>query len=125
MDVIATINNSISLVSRLREISKNLSEAELKNLLADLSLELADAKILIAELKTELAAKSAEIASLKTKDPTTRQRPSGTQWGCYKFEGEEGLFCTGCYDSKGLKSMTNRLSTRFRSCPVCKATIGS
>ena len=50
MDILATLNHSISLVSRLREISKNLSEAEFKNLLADLSSELADAKIKIAEL---------------------------------------------------------------------------
>ena len=60
MDILATLNHSISLVSRLREISKNLSEAEFKNLLADLSSELADAKIHIAELKTQLAALAEE-----------------------------------------------------------------
>ena len=125
MDIVATINHSISLVGRLREISKNLSEAEFKNLLADLSLELADAKIQIAELKGELAAKTQEIQSFKASDPTTKQRPSGIKWGCYRFEGEEGLFCTACYDSKGKKSLTNRLSSSRRGCPVCKAEIGT
>ena len=55
MDLLSTINHSISLVGRLREISKNITEAEFKNVLADLSNELADAKLQIASLKEENA----------------------------------------------------------------------
>lgn len=124
MDVLATLNHSISLVSRLREISKNLSEAEFKNLLADLSSELADAKIHIAELKTQLAVLAEENRSLKSAALENKQTPS-QKWGCYEFEGEQGLFCTACYDSKGKKSLTNRMSSTRRSCPVCKAVIGT
>jgi hypothetical protein len=54
-DIITGINNAIALVTRLREVSKNISEVEFKNLLADLSGELADAKLQIAELKERLA----------------------------------------------------------------------
>ena len=125
MDIVASINHSISLVSRLREISKNISEAEFKNLLADLSNELADAKIQIAELKEQLAAKSQEMTNLKSALPQDRAKPSGILWGCYQFEGQEGLFCSACYDTKGKKSLTNRLSSTRRSCPVCKAVIGT
>lgn len=124
VDILATLNHSISLVSRLREISKNLSEAEFKNLLADLSSELADAKIHIAELKTQLAALAEENRSLKAAAPESKQTPT-QKWGCYQFEGEQGLFCTACYDSKGKKSLTNRLSSTRRSCPVCKTVIGT
>jgi len=124
MDILATINHSISLVGRLREISKNISEAEFKNLLADLASELADAKLQTAELKTQLAAQAEELRALKTAAPENKQKPT-IQWGCYKFEGEDGLFCTACYDSKGKKSLTNRLSSTRRSCPVCKAVIGT
>ena len=125
MDIVASINHSISVVARLHEISKNISEAEFKNLLADLANDLADAKVRIAELNGKIALQAQEIQSLKAADPSARQRPTGTQWGCYKFEGEEGLFCTACYDSKGKRSITNRINSRSRSCPVCKATIGS
>jgi hypothetical protein len=45
--------------------------------------------------------------------------------GCYQFDGEEGLFCTACYDTKGRKIRTARLNTKFRQCPSCKATLGS
>jgi len=47
------------------------------------------------------------------------------KWGCYEFDGEEGLFCTACYDTKGQKIRTTRLSSKFRQCPVCKAVFGS
>lgn len=124
MDLVATINHSLSIVARLRELSKHLSEVEFKNLLADLSNELADAKLQIADLKTQLAAQADEIRSLKAAAPENRQKPK-IKWGCYAFEGEEGLFCTACYDSNGKKSLTNRLSSTRRSCPVCKAVIGT
>lgn len=124
MDIISNLNNSISIVSRLIEISKNISEAEFKNLLADLSLELADAKLELANLKEELALLKQKNAELERAKPENKQKPT-LLWGCYKFEGEEGLFCTACYDTKGLKSQTNRVSSNFRSCPVCKATIGT
>lgn len=51
MDIISTVNNSITLVKRLRVISKNISDAEFSNLLADLSLELAGVKLESASLK--------------------------------------------------------------------------
>ena len=44
-DIVTTISTAISLTSRLKEISENIRDAEFKNLLADLTLELADAKI--------------------------------------------------------------------------------
>lgn len=124
MDVISSLSNAITIASRLREISKNISEAEFKNLLADLSLELADAKLEMVSLKEEIATLKQRAFELERAKPENKQKPT-LQWGCYKFDGEEGLFCTACYDSKGVKSQTNRKSTRFRSCPVCKATIGS
>ncbi|MGP3789328.1 hypothetical protein [Pseudomonas sp. B392_1p] len=124
MDIVSTINNSISIVSRLRDISKNLSEAEFKNLLADLSTELADAKLQIADLKIQLAIQTDELRALKSANPEAKQKPT-IKWGCYKFDGEEGLYCSACYDSKGQKSLTNRLNSNRRSCPVCKAVIGS
>lgn len=124
-DILSGINNAITIVGRLREVSKNIAEVEFKNLLADLSGELADAKLQIADLKERVALQAQEIQALKRGDPTSKQKPSGKKWGCYQFEGEEGLFCTGCYDARGVKSQTNRLDPRHRSCPVCRATIGS
>jgi hypothetical protein len=52
-DLISSVSTAISLASRLREISKNIEDAEFKNIVADLSLELADAKLTIADLISE------------------------------------------------------------------------
>ncbi|CUK22723.1 Uncharacterised protein [Achromobacter sp. 2789STDY5608615] len=100
MDIISIIGTSIGLAQRLREISKNVADAEFKNLLADLSSELAHAKLEAASLKEKLAALQEENALLKQTVSPSAEKPSGRKWGCYQFEGESGLFCPGCWDSK-------------------------
>jgi len=125
MDIISTISTSTRLAQRLREISKNIADAEFKNLLADLSSELADAKLEAASLKEKLAALQEENLLLKYTASSSTEQPSGRKWGGYQFEGESGLFCSGCWDSKRKKSSTTRIDTNFRKCPVCQATLGA
>jgi hypothetical protein len=123
MDVVAGLTNAIGIVSRIREISKNIEQAEFKNLLADLSMELADAKLQVVGLKEQVAELQQRNSELARARPENKQKPK-LKWGCYQFEGEEGLFCTACYDTKGVKSQTSRVTSRFRLCPVCNATLG-
>lgn len=120
MDIISPINNSLALLTRLREISKHISEAEIKNVIADLSLELADAKLAAAELKEQIVSLKEEISALKAhKQP--EEKPD-MQRGCYFFDGDSSrLYCTACYDSKGAKSLTSRGPRGYRICGVCKA----
>lgn len=54
----------------------------------------------------------------------SREKPS-VEWGCYQFDGEDGLFCTACYDTKGNRIRTTRLDIKFRQCPFCKARFGA
>jgi len=65
-DIISSLSSAITLSTRLREISKNIENAEFKNLLADLSLELADAKLKISELVNENTELKEGLQSLKT-----------------------------------------------------------
>ncbi len=125
MDIFSAISNALTLVQRLREISKNISESEFKNLLADLSSELADVKLEAATLKGKIAVLQEENRLLKDITPDKEDKPIGTKWGCYQFINDDGLYCTGCWDSQRKKIRTNRVNSRFRSCPVCKATIGA
>jgi hypothetical protein len=125
MDIILSLSNSITLVKRLREISKNVAEAEFKNILADLSSELADVKIEAATLKEMVASLQEENRLLRATAPAKEDKPIGTKWGCYQFRNDDGLYCTGCWDSQRKKIRTSRQSTKFRQCPVCKAIIGS
>jgi len=125
LDITSAVNNAIALVQRLREISKNITEAKFKNLLADLSNELADLKLETAALKEQMAHLKEENRILISTSQPADEKPIGVKWGCYQFGGNEGLYCTACWDSKRRKSRTTRLNTRFRQCPVCKALIGA
>lgn len=125
MDIVSTVNNSLKLVKRLKEISKNISDAEFSNLLADLSMELADVKLESASLKEELASLKDEVRVLRSTVSVPDEKPMGIKWGCYQFPSDTSLYCTGCWDSKRNKSITNRVNSKFRSCSVCKAEIGS
>ena len=100
MDIVASIGQAIDLVTRLREVSKNVAEAEFRNLLADLSNELADAKLEAASLKEKIANLKEENRILKETKQPSEEKPIGTKWGCYQFNEDDGLYCTACWDSK-------------------------
>jgi hypothetical protein len=123
MDIISSLNNSITLVRRLQEISTNVTDAEFKKLLAELSRELADAKIEATALQEMIAALKEENGELVTAVPDREDKPVKISWGCYQFRGDRGLYCTGCWDSHHKKVRTNRLSTMFRQCPVCQMKV--
>lgn len=125
MDIITTISSSITLAKRLREISKNIENAEFKNLLADLSSELADLKLEAASLKERLAALQEENSLLKMTTQSADEKPVGRKWGCYKFQDDNALYCPACWDSKRKKSSTTRVNANFRLCSVCQAPLGA
>jgi hypothetical protein len=111
-------------LERLLKISKNIREAEFKNILADMHNELADAKLAAATLKEEIVALKEENALLKHQK-SNKEKPN-IKWGCYYFDNDDSrLYCTACYDSKGLKSLTTRINTKFRRCNVCGALVGN
>lgn len=121
-DLISTASSAIQLVGRLREINKNISNAEFSNALADLAIELSELKIRVAglleendQLKRQLAQK--QIAVLEFKD-----------FAYYSVSGD-GPFCPGCYDGNGKNVRLTKLSEPFtafgsHSCPACKETFG-
>lgn len=64
-DIATSIATAITLAQRLREISNNIKDAEFKNLLADLSLELADVKLKLAGVLEENINLKDQIHKLK------------------------------------------------------------
>jgi hypothetical protein len=52
-DILSSLATAPTLVSRITTISKTIRDAEFKNLLADLNIELADIKIKLAEVVDE------------------------------------------------------------------------
>ncbi|NCC52911.1 MAG: hypothetical protein EOM20_17105 [Spartobacteria bacterium] len=65
-DVIDAVSNAISLTKRLRNISENIKEAEFRNIVADLSVELAEAKMKLADLISENADLRKQLSEIET-----------------------------------------------------------
>ena len=119
VEFFSALNNSIDLAKRLREISKNIKDAEFNQVLADLYNQLADVKIQMANLKEQVADLKEENHALKTAQPENKQKPKLVR-SCYVFDGEEGEYCTGCFDSQGKKIQVVRVLNRVFKCPVCE-----
>ncbi|WP_018233694.1 hypothetical protein [Thioalkalivibrio thiocyanodenitrificans] len=129
VDVVASVQNALDILGKLRTLAKKIENAEFSMLLADLSSELADAKLEVSELKTKLASANEEkhklaalLASRASGKPTLHE-------GVYQFEGEEGLFCTACFDTQEKKVRVTALTGPFKTfgkweCPSCKAVYG-
>jgi len=78
MDIISKVKNLMTLVNRLREISKNFSDTEFSDLLADLSQEVANITLEAASLKEELASLKDEIRILKSVRHDPELKPTDT-----------------------------------------------
>ncbi|KRA54156.1 hypothetical protein ASD77_05895 [Pseudoxanthomonas sp. Root65] len=121
-DLIAAASTAIQLVGRLREINKNVENAEFSNALADLAIELSELKIKVAgllgendQLRRQLAQRQA--IALEFKD------------FAYYSESGDGPFCPGCYDGATKTIRLTKLTEGFtvfgsHSCPACKETFG-
>lgn len=121
-DLISTASSALQLVSRLREINKNIANAEFSNALADLAIELSELKIKVAglldendQLKRQLAQKQSNALEFK-------------EFAYFSATGD-GPFCPGCHDSHGKTIRLTKLSAPFtafgsHSCPACKENFG-
>jgi hypothetical protein len=112
----------------MRAFSKKIEDADFKMLLADLSGELADAKVEVAQLKVEIARLSEENQSLNARlSQKALGRPVFSE-GAYTFEGEQGTFCTVCFDTRQQRVRLSKLQPPFNTfgrweCPSCKAIL--
>ena len=119
--VFTAVANSIQIVSRLREINKNVENAEFSNALADLGLELAQLKSELASVLDENTLLKAQLATVQEPKPDLEYKA-----GAYFKNGVEGPFCSGCYDNNGklvrmspVPGRGSRLASHI--CPVCNA----
>jgi hypothetical protein len=126
-EIVKTIATAVGGLKSLTDIAATITNAkqrqELNGIIAELQTALLAARQQMLEMQTEHERVLQENKLLKeAKAP--RERPK-IKWGCYQFDGEEGLFCTACYDTRGQKILTTRLNSSYRSCPVCKVMFGA
>jgi hypothetical protein len=130
---LSTVSQAIKLANDLRSIDKEVSHAELKLKIADLTGALADLKMTLTDAKSEATEKDAEIARLKglqrrLADDTVelygykyRKRTDGKQGGA------GNPFCDVCLQKNGLLIETANVPGKgfiAVQCPNCNATYG-
>ena len=127
MDVVASLQNAINIAGKLRDLSKKIEDADFRMYLADLSNELADAKLEAANLKIELSNLTTKCHELEQRANQRSADKPTLKDGTYAFDGDQGQYCTACFDVHGKKVNLSKLSSAFRSigkwrCPSCNAT---
>jgi TolA-binding protein len=127
IETFKTLGTALTSIKTISDIAATITNAQLRQELngkiADLQGAIITARQQMLEMQEKYEQVLEENKQLKM-ITAPRQKPQ-MQWGCYRFEGEDGLFCTACYDTKGQKIQTTRLDIDFRRCPVCKAVFGA
>ena len=128
MSLLVSVNHAFTLAQRLREITKNIEDAEFKNVLADLCMELADAKLAIADVTEENAKLKSELTKLRHSTGASASELEFKEFAYFNGEGD-GPFCPGCYDSSKTKIRLKKETGHFKvfganSCPKCKEHFG-
>jgi hypothetical protein len=68
----------------------------------------------------QIAELSKEVHRLAQNDTSYKMK-----WGCLVFEGDENLYCPGCFLDRGKKIPTSRFNSSARFCSACKTGIPS
>jgi regulator of replication initiation timing len=127
MEIISVVSNALGIASRLKEISKNIQDAEFNNLLADLSLELADLKVRLADVLDENSNLKNELLNYKHSQSSSSELQYRD--GMYFQLDGSGPFCPGCFDSNKKIIRLRKEDGPFATlcdytCPVCKEAYG-
>ena len=115
-EIIATVSAAITTAKKLKEISDKIKDAELRNLIGDLSLELAEIKMQLADVMHENTELKNKIRTLESPegDPCPKCRKRG--WHVESSNpdptfGELGVFGV-CTDARFVASRSRGWSPR-------------
>ena len=108
----------------------NLAQQARKQLqIADRDYSALEARIQVLEsenlkLQAEVNPTKRDNARLKEEIERTHKRDEYKMvYGCMKFEGDEKLYCPGCFFDRGKKIPTGRKNIKYRFCAACKTDI--
>mgnify|MGYP001557810699 CR=1 FL=1 len=123
VDPLAVINATVSTVTKLTTLAGTIKNADLKLLVADLTLEIAQTKTTMAALIDDNRQLKATISAYNTPKTSVQVKD-----GLY-FTDNDGPFCIACFDDKNKLIRISEVSGHFNvfgkyKCPVCAAYYG-
>lgn len=126
MTAAATVTQSLKLVKEIREIDKNIGEAELKAKMAELYSTLADVKMALADTHDQMKAKDAEIERLRGVFEFRSELVEVRGFKFEKFPDDKprgDAFCPRCEQNRGrfYRLQYGRRTDLPAICPECKS----
>src|SRR5689334_11454273 len=102
-DTLKTFGTALGSIKTIADIAATISNAKLRQemngKIAELQGTLIAARQQMLEMQERYEVVLKENKQLKEAAVVPKVKPR-MKWGCYQFDGEEGLFCTACYDTK-------------------------
>jgi hypothetical protein len=127
---ISTISQAIRLAQDLRSIDKELSQAEAKLKIADLTTALADVKIALTQARDDAAEQQAEINRLKSLHKRLSDDTVEINGRRYRKSADGKplghSFCAVCLEKDGrlIETVATHMPGLPDQCPSCKALYG-
>lgn len=116
-------------IKTMTDLSATITNTKVKEYLngkiAELQSVILAARQQMLELQDKYARVLEENKRLKEAVALKSVEKPKTKLGCYTFDGDDGLYCTACYDTKGAKSRTTKLPANLHLCLVCRAVLGA
>jgi hypothetical protein len=128
LPVLEAVGAALGSIKALTDLVGGISNATVRIQLTEKIADLQGSLLKARQEMLEMEDKYEEVVreNRRLKDVSApKEKPTGKRYGAYMFAGDDGLYCTACYDSAGRKIQTTRLNARFRQCPVCQALLGS
>lgn len=126
---IASLTAALGLVKELREVDTQVSQAEMKLKLAEITSALADAKMSVADTSEEMQARDTHIAELEKLLAYSSDhliRFNGLYYEQEENEPKGHPYCTVCYSAGMLIKLAENRNEPGQpsSCPKCKSSYG-
>jgi hypothetical protein len=116
---ISSIKLAMEALGKIREASRTLVNAELKQAIADLSDQLATTSQEVADLKLEVRRVTDENIALKS---AKEDGKPDLRDGRYYFDGDETPYCPKCFETRGKKYAVTKMDI-FWQCTVCDKVV--
>lgn len=117
-EILSGIGAATTAIKTIAAFASVMKDAEAKNAVADLLVQMAHLKVQVAELIEDNLSLRQQIKSAEQPGLTFRN-------GFYFSENGDGPFCTGCYDKERKTARLTKLEggiARLKQwqCPVCQ-----
>lgn len=119
-----SMDEAMELLAQLHALAANGERAQLDARITELGEKLDAARGEAHRLQERIAALEAENRTLK-KAGAGSDEPVEVKNGCYRFEGDDALYCPLCWDNQRQKARTARITSRQRVCGSCRSPISA